>query len=339
MRPTQILLAISLTASLASATFAAQVTMDTVPVGNPGNAADNTGYGSVAYNYRIGTFEVTYGQYAEFLNAKAASDPLGLWNINMGFPAGGIQQNGLDGSFTYTVAENRANKPVGIVSYYDALRFANWMNNGQGNADTETGAYTLLGGTPTPTNFADIPRNPGAVWFLPNVNEWYKAAYHQPASAGGDPSDYWTFPTASNALPTFAIVDSLGETTNPGPNVVNAAPANGHISSVGGAGPLSTSYYGTYDQAGNVAEWFEQELGLPNSGTRRYSQGGAISKLSPFMRAGVFDLQESFSEYGNLGFRMAVVPEPSTFVLTVISSMLLAALWCRQLRTSAIEKR
>ena len=39
--------------------------------------------------------------------------------------------------------------PVNYVDFYDALRFANWMNNGQGNGDTETGAYTLLGGTPT----------------------------------------------------------------------------------------------------------------------------------------------------------------------------------------------
>ena len=36
---------------------------------------------------------------------------------------------------------------MNYVSFYDALRFANWLNNGQGSGDTETGAYTLLGGT------------------------------------------------------------------------------------------------------------------------------------------------------------------------------------------------
>jgi uncharacterized protein (DUF433 family) len=55
------------------------VTIATVPVGNRGNATDSTvmqdgtsGYGSVAYAYRIGKFEVTNSQYVEFLNAKAA---------------------------------------------------------------------------------------------------------------------------------------------------------------------------------------------------------------------------------------------------------------------------
>jgi len=50
---------------------ASAVTFDWVTVGNPGNAADNTGFGSVADTYRISRYEVTNAQYAEFLNAKA----------------------------------------------------------------------------------------------------------------------------------------------------------------------------------------------------------------------------------------------------------------------------
>ena len=55
------------------------VTIDMVTVGNPGNAADTrydlTGFGSVGYNYQIGKYEVTAGQYTEFLNAVAKADP------------------------------------------------------------------------------------------------------------------------------------------------------------------------------------------------------------------------------------------------------------------------
>lgn len=49
------------------------VTIDTIPVGNAGNASDSTGFGAVPYAYRIGT-PATNAQYADFLNAKAASD-------------------------------------------------------------------------------------------------------------------------------------------------------------------------------------------------------------------------------------------------------------------------
>ena len=57
--------------------------IDTVPVGNPGNAADTTGYGSVAYTYNIGKYDVTAGQYTAFLNAVAATDTYGLYNTSM----------------------------------------------------------------------------------------------------------------------------------------------------------------------------------------------------------------------------------------------------------------
>ncbi len=65
-------------------------TTPTVPVGN---GDDSTGFGGVSYAYRIGTTEVTNAQYADFLNAKAKSNTLGLDNTNMGSnERGGITQ-------------------------------------------------------------------------------------------------------------------------------------------------------------------------------------------------------------------------------------------------------
>src|SRR5262245_35851784 len=73
----------------------ADIAIDTVIVGNAGNANDPRdgdsltpgiqNFGAVAYNYRVGTTEVTNAQYAAFLNAKAKSDPLNLWYSFMGF--------------------------------------------------------------------------------------------------------------------------------------------------------------------------------------------------------------------------------------------------------------
>ena len=57
--------------------------LEFVTVGNPGNAADSTGYGAVDHVYQIGKFEVTAGQYTEFLNAVAATDTYGLYSTLM----------------------------------------------------------------------------------------------------------------------------------------------------------------------------------------------------------------------------------------------------------------
>ena len=41
-----------------------------------------------------------------------------------------------------------ANKPVTYVSFFDAMRFTNWLHNGQGTGDTESGVYaTSASGT------------------------------------------------------------------------------------------------------------------------------------------------------------------------------------------------
>ena len=145
------------------------VTMDWVAVGNAGNAADTTGYGSVSEDYQIGTYEVTAGQYTEFLNAVAATDTYGLYNANMDSSSYGCQitQNGVSGSYTYDFGgrpsgteADWANRPVNYVSWYDSLRFANWLHNGQGEGDTEDGAYDMSLGS-------SVVRKAGAQVWLP----------------------------------------------------------------------------------------------------------------------------------------------------------------------------
>ncbi len=136
------------------------VNIVTVPVGNAGNAgnADDThgdGYGGVAYEYNIGKYEVTAGQYTEFLNAVAKSDPYGLYNekmANPGFSDYGckIESSGSSGSYSYSVEGAWANRPVNWVSWGDAARFANWLHNGQptgaqNDSTTEDGSYDLNG--------------------------------------------------------------------------------------------------------------------------------------------------------------------------------------------------
>src|SRR5215510_10306366 len=118
------------------ASSASAVTMAWTSIGNPGNACDPQPgglfpggcFGAVGYAYQIGTYEVTNAQYAEFLNAKAASDPLALYDTDMGIPRGrygGIMRGGSSGSYTYTAIAGRENMPVNQVTFFDVLRFSN----------------------------------------------------------------------------------------------------------------------------------------------------------------------------------------------------------------------
>ena len=101
----------------------ANITIDTVPVGNPNNVADtryeSPGYGAVGYTYSIGKYEVTATQYTDFLNKVAATDTYGLYNTHMWTGIAGciIERNGTEGSYSYSVAANWANRPVNYVSY------------------------------------------------------------------------------------------------------------------------------------------------------------------------------------------------------------------------------
>ena len=168
------------------------VTIDWVTVGDPGNAADDTGLGSVGCTYLVGKYEVTNAQYAGFLNAVAATDTYGLYNTNMGIPSGsgGITRSGSSGSYTYSTIAGREDKPVLAFSFWDALRFANWLHNGQpigaqDDTTTEHGAYAI-----TAQGIADnsITRNAGATFFLTSADEWYKAAYYDAVSTNCSPS-------------------------------------------------------------------------------------------------------------------------------------------------------
>ena len=316
--------------------------LEFVTVGNPGNLdapADASGarYGGVDYTYRIAKYEVTYGQYLEFLNAKAKSDPTGLYDPSMTSDkiANGIARSGSNGSYSYSLlSDASADLPVTFVNFTDAARYTNWINNGKGNSSTEEGAYTI---TTAPLKGAvrkdgvitymakgkldlqagdqiavtglkgigfagrsvikdvkfkdgftvfssanDYPdavatgrgkvvavaasRSEDARVWIPSEDEWAKAAYYNPNLNDGT-GGYYTWATQSNDYPG----NSIGALPNQAniPNYVDIrfanTPLNPFISPAFGPNLLtavgaftsSPSYYGTFDQDGNVTEWTE----------------------------------------------------------------------------------
>ncbi len=185
---------VAVAVAVASGAAVADITIETVPVGNAGNLPDmrtqsdgTSGYGAVAYEYNIGKYEVTAGQYKDFLNAKAGVDTYALYNSEMWSSSYGCQIERYAGSGTsgapyqYRVASDWANRPVSCVSRGDSARFANWLHNGQpttGVQDattTEDGAYYLNGAT-TNTALMAVSREADWTWAITSEDEWYKAA-------------------------------------------------------------------------------------------------------------------------------------------------------------------
>jgi len=312
-------------AMVLTAGTAQAVTIDIVPIGDPGNAGELSGSGAggwgpdricgaVDYAYNIGKYEVTAGQYTAFLSAVGGVDTYALYNTEMlrtDYGSGIARSGGgtIGNPYTYSVADDFANRPVNYVSYWDACRFANWLNNGQptgaqGAGTTETGAYTL---TNDGMNNNTIVRNTNWKWAVTNEDEWYKAAYYK---GGGTSAGYWDYPTSSNTEPGRDMADVSGNNANyyGTPYPIDSP----YYTTLVGEFQNSTSPYGTFDQGGNVWEWNESVLYSSSRGLRGgdwdYYGSDALLASSRFSSYPTY-------EHGNVGFRVASVPEPGSLAM------------------------
>jgi formylglycine-generating enzyme required for sulfatase activity len=321
--------------ALAIGTAQAAINVETVPVGNPGNAGELSGasaggegpdaiVGSVSYTYNIGKYEVTAGQYTEFLNAVAATDQYELYTT-------AIQRAGSSGSYTYSVAAEWANRPVNAVSWYDAARFSNWLTTG----DTETGVYRFTSGSLTAILDHETAAGTlgGKVWFLPTEDEWYKAAYHKNDGVTGN---YWDYPTGTNAVPSNDLIDP-----DPGNNANfddNGFTIGGpYFTTEVGEFENSESSYGTFDQGGNLWEWNETLVTSPNRGLR----GGPWAGDSAFLEASRRKAYYPAYNHPDIGFRVgsayepSAIPEPTTLIIwSLLGGLALTVGWWRRKRTA-----
>jgi formylglycine-generating enzyme required for sulfatase activity len=300
---------------LTAGTVQATITIDTVTVGDPGNAGELSGAqygparicGAVSYTYNIGEYDVTAGQYTAFLNAVGGVDTYSLYNPDMSSDSNSgcqIQRNGggtAGNPYTYSVAGTYANRPVNYVSFWNSCRFANWLTNGQPTGSetagtTETGTYAINGFNGYGGEAIQrILSTAGATWAVTSEDEWYKAAYYK---GGSTNAGYWKCPTCRDAA-SF--------------NQVNLYLSwIGHPTDVGSY-PYP-SPYGTFDQGGNVYDWNESVM----DGACRALRGGGFDSDAVNMLASTrSDYTDPNSESPDIGFRVsevAPVPEPLTMV-------------------------
>lgn len=276
--------------------------LDFVSIGNAGNAADNTTYGSVGYNYQMGVNEVSRGMIDKY-NAIGGGPALTLNDMTS---SGG----------------NGANRPATGVSWNEAARFVNWLNTSKGYSlayqfDTAGGNDNIALWEPGDAgyNAANLFRNANAHYYLPSEDEWYKAAYYDPAANSGA-GGYWNYATGSDSAPT-----AVASGTTSGTAVYNQSYATGPAD-ITNAGGLSA--YGTMAQGGNVQDMCESALDLSNDliDESRVHRGGLWIHTSGDLASSVRSYvgPEGFG-VGGVGFRVAAVPEPSGVLLTLIGMM------------------
>jgi len=311
-----------------------------VTVGNAGNFGDTggTAIGAVAYDYQIGKYDVTIGQYTAFLNAVAVTDTNSLYNSSMGtnLNIAGISRTGGSGSYTYSVLGS-ANRPITYVSWWDSARFSNWMANGQPSGaqtstTTENGAYNVNGATSgdaVAKNATNPNTSAAPTFYVPTENEWYKAAYYSPTLSSGS-GGYYAYATQSDTAPGN-VVGILANQANYNNGLYSVTQSSVYAGSLNyltdvGAFTNSGSFYGTFDQSGNVDQWNDLD-GAP--GSSRGLRGGDWSRNAFSVSSSSSFAGKPADESDTVGFRLAgpnAVPEIDPNGLSAVLGLIVGGL-------------
>jgi hypothetical protein len=193
----------------------------------------------------------------------------------------------------------------------------------QDSTTTENGAYNVNGATSgnVPAKNVTNPNTSAApTFFIPNENEWYKAAYYSPTLNSGS-GGYYAYATQSNTAPGNQIGGTANQANYAPGEVRSVTQSDDHdggqnyLTDVG-AFSGSGSFYGTFDQSGNVSQWNDLD---GTSGSSRGLRGGDWDDWDELDLSSVSrGLRDPSDESIRIGFRLAspvAVPEPSTWVM------------------------
>lgn len=278
-----------------------QFSIEFVVVGSPSNApmvgkpinlnVPDQSYGSVGYVYSIGKYEIRRDAVL-----KATTE--GALEINL------------------TGDTNRINQPPAGFDFVEAARFVNWLNTSKGFPPAYKFNATNLefwGPQEDGYDHQNPCRNSKAKYWIPNRDEWIKAAHFDTNKNGIGPG-YWLYTTKSDTPP---VQTSGGVIENSAVYNFTAPHDPADVTYSGGLGP-----WGTMGQGGNMREWIDEAwdeswdgpLNSPNE-TRAVRGGNFLQPevtLTPWYRSGG---AVSNGDGNTAGLRVATT-QPSTLVTT-----------------------
>lgn len=310
--------------------------IDFVTIGAPGNAAyqaaDPQSFehnrGAVAYEYKIGRYEATSGQWAEFLNAALnRPDPIPWVEVPIIWGGGQFAP--------FSVPESRSMFAAGGATWRTCAIFTNWLHNNKSleRAAFLSGAYDVstFGGDAN-GNFTDQrEHSPGARYWIPTMDEWLKAAHYDPSKQNPDGSigGWWQYSNGTDSPYVYGPPpggEANADFESPNPFFI----------------PLGsyeiTSPWGLYDVAGATSEYTETIY--PDEAGPRYRVVDGSGRGRPaggLDRIGGLGAEGPGRHDNAIGFRIAAaVPAPATGALLTMAGIVLA--W-RERRTDNAANR
>jgi len=277
-------------ANFTSAEIIRGIGIDFVTIGNAGNTADTVVMNDGTTGYGAVGYNYRIGKY-EVTNAQ--------WNTftaAAGAPTGN-PSSAYDNSGYWTGAQ----RPTDCVSWYEAAQFCNYLTSG----DKSKGAYQFDGNNTNPGNFLGINRvssisTYGTAYFIPTEDEWYKAAYYKPNGSG-----YSKYANGQNTLPA----------ADNGWNYYG-----GSYNAPWNVGTGTQEQNGTFDIMGNVWEWNES---LYSFDSYRLFRGGSYDFMDDG-RGSSLRHGSTPSFEGDVGFRVAEIPEPASAAIMTLASLFIA---------------
>ena len=267
-RSRTLLAAVLLASSLAGAVDVPDYGHAWCVIGAPGNRGyfgpatspffELPGRGRVDYVYRMGKTESSTAEWVEYFNAFAQFEPMAAIDESP-YHWGAVFVGTLDDpEWEVGPGPDDAMKPadVGIRS---CARYCNWLCNGKAMTREAfmDGAYdaTTFGFDEDADRVTDdYTRRPGALFFMPRLDEWYKAVYYDPDRFGPGEEGWWTYPHRSEDYPIPGLPGEPGAETMVGSEIDPFERFDVPLLSY----PETFSPWGLRDASGCMGEWSEE---------------------------------------------------------------------------------